>query len=180
MDNDGWPDIYVSVHVRQNGVTAPLVLRNEGGHSPAVRFSSVSFTVADDGLRDRGYGAAGPTVDFDRDGRLDALIAEWWSDRPAVLYRNTTRSGNYLDVTGLPIGTRIEIFHPGRMGSPEALLGRTEIMTGYGYSSGQETAAHFGLGGHDTVDLRALLPHGGATIERPGAIANRRLTISSR
>ena len=73
------------------------------------------------------------------------------------------------------IGTRVEIYEPGRLGDPKALVGRSEIATGYGYSSGQEAVAHFGLADRQRVDVRLVLPHGGPTIDRAGVAANQRL-----
>src|SRR5262249_14854849 len=90
FDNDGWPDIYISVHVIQGDSVGPLTLRNDGNGGDYPHFSTAPFTVADDGLRDRGYAAAGPSGDFDRDGRLDIVMTEWWPDRDSVLYRNVS------------------------------------------------------------------------------------------
>lgn len=72
-------------------------------------------------------------------------------------------------------GARVEVFEAGRLG--EVLIGFSEIMSGFGYSSGQEAVAHFGLSHREFVDVRAVLPHGGATLERLGVIANQRLTV---
>ena len=185
MDNDGWPDIYISVHVEQEGAVVPLVLRNDGGGGPTPHFSTPLFVVADEGMRDRGYGASGPTGDFDRDGRLDVFITEWWPDRDSVLYRNTSASGNYLEVIVRPtdganrmgIGARVEVFEAGRLGEAEALIGRCEIMSGFGYSSGQEAVAHFGLADRELVDVRVVLPHGGATLDREGIADGQRLVV---
>ena len=57
-------------------------------------------------------------------------------------------------------------------------MGRSEIATGYGYSSGQEAVAHFGLADREQVDLRIVLPHGGSVVERAGVAANQRLVLS--
>ena len=37
--------------------------------------------------------------------------------------------------------------------APDALLGCREIAVGFGYGSGQEAIAHFGLGDRDAVDV---------------------------
>jgi enediyne biosynthesis protein E4 len=184
MDNDGWPDIVVSVHAVQEGAATPLVFRNRGGDVPT--FETPPFSVPADRESNLGYWPAAPTVDFDRDGRLDLLGVEWVPSRDSLLYRNVSRAGNYLDVMVRPadganamgIGARIEVYESGHLGDPAALVGRTEIATGYGYSSGQEAVAHFGLADREQVDLRIVLPHGGEVIERADVAANQRLVLS--
>lgn len=180
MDNDGWPDLYFSVNVDVDGTRMPLVYRHDGSTGPPT-FTANSLTPAPP-EKDRNYGAAGPTADIDRDGRLEMLITDWWPDGGSVLYRNTSISGNYLEVevrgaNSMGIGAKVYVYEPGRLGDGEALVGLMEIATGYGYSSGQEAVAHFGLADRDRVDLRVVLPHGGATLDRRGVSANQRLTI---
>jgi hypothetical protein len=185
MDNDGWPDIVVSVHAVQGGAFTPLVFHNRGSRNVA-RFETPPFTVPYDRDSNLGYWPAAPTVDVDRDGRLDLLGVEWYPSRDSLLYRNVSRAGNYLEVEVRPtenanamgIGARVEIYEPGHLGDVRALKGRAEIATGYGYSSGQEAIAHFGLADRRQVDLRVVLPHGGPTIERADVAANQRLIIS--
>ena len=184
MDNDGWPDIVVSVHAVQEGTATPLVFHNRSTRDVAS-FETPPFTVPYDRDSNLGYWPAAPTVDIDRDGRLDLLGVEWYAGSDSLLYRNVSRAGNYLEVELRPgagvnamgIGARIEIYEPEHLGDAEALVGRSEIATGYGYSSGQEAVAHFGLADRQRVDLRVVLPHGGPTVEHAGVAANQRLVI---
>jgi enediyne biosynthesis protein E4 len=184
IDNDGWPDIVVSVHAVQDGNATPLVFRNRGGDVPA--FETPPFSVPAERGSNLGYWPAAPTLDFDRDGRLDLFAVEWVPGRDSLLYRNVSRAGNFLQVAVRPadginamgIGARIEVYEPGHLGQPAALVGRSEIAAGYGYSSGQEAVAHVGLADRKQVDLRVVLPHGGAVIDRAGVPANQRLMIS--
>ncbi|MGI9420618.1 MAG: CRTAC1 family protein [Geminicoccaceae bacterium] len=194
MDNDGWPDIVISVHVVRNGIAQPLVLRNEGvsGGDGVPRFDDTPFSVPADRKTNLGYWPAAPTLDFDHDGRLDILGVEWFPSRDSPLYHNVSRSGHYLGVAiqGVPgvntmgIGAKVEIFEPGRLGEMDALLGAGEISTGYGYSSGQDARVHFGLADREAVDLRITLPHGapdgGTVIERSGVAADQWLILSGR
>jgi hypothetical protein len=174
----------VSVHAVQDGAATPLVFRNRGGDVPA--FETPPFSVPAERGSNLGYWPAAPTLDYDRDGRLDLFGAEWVPGRDSLLYRNVSRAGNFLQVAVRPgdgsnamgVGARIEVYEPGHLGQPGALVGRGEIALGYGYSSGQEAVAHFGLAEREQVDLRVVLPHGGAVIERAGVAANQRLTIS--
>ena len=185
MDNDGWPDIVVSVHAMQERAATPLVFRNQGSRDVPT-FETRPFSVPRDRDLNLGYWPAAPSVDFDRDGRLDLLGVEWLASRDSLLYRNVSRAGNYLQVAVRPtagsnamgIGARVEIYESRRLGDPKALVGRSEIATGYGYSSGQEAVVHLGLADRQQVDLRVVLPHDGPVIERVGIAANQRLTVS--
>ncbi len=184
MDNDGWPDLVLSVHVVQDGVPGPLILRNRGGADIPV-FDAIGVADPTDQEAYLGYWPGAPTLDFDRDGRLDILGIEWFPSLDSPLYRNVSQSGNYLDVAVLQasgtnamgIGAHVEIFESGRLGEDDALIGFGEIATGYGYSSGQEALVHFGLADRDKVDIRISLPHGGEVIERQSVAANQRLIL---
>ena len=188
MDNDGWPDIVVSVLAYRKGAVTPLVFRHNGHGDDVPTFSTLPFTVAaENGGQGLGYWPAAPTFDFDRDGRLDILGVEWEASLDSPLYRNVSTGGHYLEVAvrsaqssnSLGIGSRVEIFEPGYLGDRDALVGRGEIATGYGYSSGQEAVVHFGLADRDRVDLRVTLPHGGPVIEQVATEADQRLTLTT-
>ncbi len=61
---------------------------------------------------------------------------------------------------------------------PRRCLGSREIGIGYGYCSGQEAVAHFGLGKLDAVDIDVILPHGKGKWVQKGVKANQRLTAT--
>jgi hypothetical protein len=104
--------------------------------------------------------------------------------RPLLL-RTATPGGNGLDVrvaggmgvNRMGVGSRVKVYPAGQLGRAEALLGCREIAVGYGWCSGQEAAAHFGLGPAAAVDLEVVLPHGKGTVVRKGVRVNRRLTV---
>src|SRR5207247_5514242 len=91
------------------------------------------------------YTAPGPSADFDRDGRLDLFLANWWVNSRSLLLRNETPGGNWLQVavqgaavpgSSVPalnrngIGAVVRVYPAGKMGQPAALLGAREISSG--------------------------------------------------
>lgn len=233
FDNDGWPDLSVSIVKFAGGQVYPYVFRNLGvpanSDGAVPRFTLVGpeandFPTAEDRqIKQSGvffkkmiadgkviYTAPGPTADFDQDGRLDMFLPSWWPERRSLLLRNETAAGHWLQVAGAAntpaantpaantpkerlaaaasppgtrrvnrqhLGTRIEIYLPGRIGEPAALLGCRELCTGFGYASAQPAIAHLGLGPHATVDVRLVAPHGGSARELRNVRANQQLVV---
>ncbi len=100
-----------------------------------------------------------------------------------MLLKNETKGGNWLQVAvdnaaeGVNrqgVGAQISIYAAGTKGP---LLGYGEIAAGYGYSSGQEAVAHFGLGDLKTVDIWVTWPGGKGTMIRTRVAANQRITL---
>ncbi len=209
FDNDGKADIYVSIVKFKDGKPYPVIFRNEGNDEKGVpRFKEYSWSVNDfpNGedlatkrtgaffekmLKDKKimYMAAGPSCDYDRDGRLDLFLANWWLEDRSLLLRNETNSGNWLAVTleggnginRMGIGATVMIYPAGTL-SPEhkgdaTLLAKREIQIGYGYCSGQEAAAHFGLGDRDSVDISVTIRGQKQLIQRMTVKANQRVHI---
>jgi hypothetical protein len=203
-DNDGWPDLSVSVVKFAGGQPHPVIFRNLGVKDGLPKFHAAAlevndFPTADDiepkssklfferTLRERKiiYAAPGPTADYDNDGRLDMFLPMWWPEARSLLLKNETPGGNWLDVTvhggkqlsSTGIGTRINVYPAGKLGDAKSMIGCREIATGFGYASGQPAIAHFGLGSVDLVDLQIVLPHGRGTLERKGVKANERMVI---
>jgi enediyne biosynthesis protein E4 len=132
------------------------------------------------------YAAAAPSADYDRDGRLDLVLVNWWEESRSLLLRNETPGGNWLDVrvegkgsvNRMGVGAKVSVYPAGKLGQAGEMLGRREIAIGYGWCSGQEAVAHFGLGGVAAVDVEVLLPHGKGKVVRKGVKANQRITVS--
>lgn len=205
FDNDGRPDIYTSIVKFAEGKPHPVIFRNLGNRGGLPQFKEYALGVNDfptdedraikrsgtffeKMVKDRKivYSAPGPSCDFDRDGRLDLFLANWWAELPSLLLRNETPSGNWLDVqvagsdgvNRMGIGSRVVIYESGKLGDAGALLGCREIATGYGYASSQEAVAHFGLGDRSAVDVEIVLPHGKGTIKKGNVKANQRIRLS--
>ncbi len=205
FDNDGLPDIYTSIVKFKDGRPYPVIYKNLGVKDGIPRFADTTEGVNDfpnaDFLKIKKtndvwdhivkekkiiYMAAAPSCDFNRDGKLDLFLANWWLESPSLLLRNETPGGNWLDVmvegsagvNRMGIGSRINVYPAGKLGDATARLGFREIAIGYGYCSGQEAVAHFGLGSVARVDVEVLLPHGKGTLTRKDVPANQRLKIA--
>lgn len=160
FDNDGWPDLYFSTaKLRQDGSAIPLVYQHAGVKDGIPSFKPISA------WQDPGepvYFPAGPSCDVDGDGRIDLLPINWFRGNESRLLWNASASENAwlrISVVGKSfnrqgIGTRVEVFDRGNR------IGCQEISTGYGYASGQEAKAHFGLGNARIVDVRIRFPNG--------------------
>jgi len=179
FDNDGWPDIYMSAAHLVEGKATPLIYRHTGLRDGLPRFEP-TWPVA----KANAYYPAGPSCDYDGDGRIDLFLINWFTDNHSRLLRNTSATKAWLDVrvTGkttnrMGIGAKVSVFAAGKLGMPESLLGHHEIGIGYGYASGQLPVAHFGLGDAATVDVRVTLPGGKTTIDKPGVKANQVLEV---
>ncbi|MDB5336906.1 MAG: hypothetical protein JWN70_2525 [Planctomycetaceae bacterium] len=204
FDNDGWPDISVSMVKFVDGQPHPIIFRNQGLTDGLPRFKADALAVndfpleVDQQLTQTGkffkkmladekviYTAPGPTGDFDNDGRLDMFLPSWWPERRSLLLHNETRGGNWLQVqlqgpvgvNAMGIGARLNVYPAGQFGNRAALLGCREMATGYGYASAQPAISHFGLGGIERVDLEIIWPHGKGRMERRDVTVNQRLNL---
>lgn len=204
FDNDGWPDIYVSIVKFKGGKPCPVIYKGLGMKDGIPQFRDDAWgvndfpTANDVALKRSGpffekvlkdkkiiYMAAGPSADFDRDGKLDLFLANWWVESKSLLLRNETPGGHWLDVrvegkdgvNRMGVGAKVQVFPAGKLGQADALLGEREIAIGYGYCSGQEAVAHFGLGKIDSVDVAVVLPHGKGTITHKAVPADKPLVV---
>jgi hypothetical protein len=195
----------VSVVIFKDGKPCPVIYKNQGVKDGIPRFredatAQIDFPNAEDKaikktgaffdkiLKDKKiiYMAAGPSADFDRDGKIDLFLANWWIEARSLLLRNETPSGKWLDVrvkgksgmNRMGIGSRINVYPTGKLGDAGSLLGSREIQIGYGYCSGQEAVAHFGLGKADAVDVEVVLPQKKGKTVQKGVKANQRIVVS--
>jgi hypothetical protein len=198
-------DIYTSiVKFAPDGAPHPVIFRNEGLKDGLPMFREYALavndfpTAEDKALAGSGeffekvekehkiiYMAPGPSGDYDRDGRLDLFLGNWWVTQRSLLLKNESKSGNWLDVlvagsegvNRQGIGALVRVYRPGMLGKPEGLIAAKEIAVGFGYASGQEAAAHIGLGDLAACDVEIILPHGKGRLERKAVAANQRLTL---
>lgn len=204
FDNDGWPDLLMSLIKFADGVPHPLIYRNLGVRDGLPRFEERAmavndFPTAEDKAVSRTgaffdkmvqerkvlYTAPAPSGDFDNDGRQDIFFASWWAKAPSLLLHNETPGGKWLKVevrgpagvNRMGIGSAVRIYPAGKLGDAAALLGHREIAAGYGYTSGQEAVTHFGLGETAAVDIEVILPHGKGKLKRTGVPANQRIVV---
>ena len=173
FDNDGWPDIYLSVGWRDaEGKIEPVIFRHAG-----LKDGLPQFELPRNPSQNMVYFPAGPTVDVDRDGRVDLFLVNWFAGNHSRLKRNRSPSGNWLAVefegrksNRMGIGTKLRATNQGE------LIFAGEMSIGYGYASGQEAVLHIGLGHRNQADLEVVFPSG-IKLARKSVKANQRLRI---
>ena len=168
FDNDGWPDVYFSSVWMDGSAVAPMVYRNLGVKRGLPQFELPRKPSDEARLA---YFPAGPSGDFDGDGRVDLFLVNWFHGNFSRLLRNVSRQNRWLDVRVLGrrlnrmgIGAKVRVYTAGGLNRDAELLGFQEIGTGYGFGSGQAPVAHFGLGSVAIVDVAIALPDGSTRV----------------
>lgn len=204
FNNDGLPDILVSITKFVGDQGQPIIYRNTGIKNGTPKFVLDGWDVNDfpkpdeaskpsgkfyeDMLKNHQvtYTAPAPTADFDNDGKLDIFFGSWWTEQRSQLLKNETPGGKWLQVVvkgdgkkmnAQGIGANIKLYEAGKLGDPAALVGHKEMAIGFGYVSGQPAIAHFGLGDRAAVDVEVTLPHGRGKLVRKAVTADQRITI---
>jgi hypothetical protein len=180
FDNDGWPDIYTSAAwLGGSGAVTPLIYRGQGIKDGIPRFVPSRPIEAP-----MVYYPAGPSGDFDNDGRLDLFLINWFQGNHCRLLHNTSPKKNWLQVqvtsrgkmNRMGIGARVMVSAAVKTGRGDPpWIGAQEVSTGYGYASGQPALCHFGLGNVEKVFVRVVPPQGQAVMRE--VAANQRVVI---
>jgi enediyne biosynthesis protein E4 len=171
LNNDGWPDLVTTASSSEGAMPAVFLSQGLDGDVPV--FS------APEGLGSKQYWVAGPSADYDRDGRLDLFLVEWEPSLPSLLLRNESEAGHWLEVSvdgtnGHGIGWLIEVYE-GDGTDPGGLLGAREITVTQGYSAGVLPIAHFGLGEATEVTVQLTPPGGADAILLEGVAADQHI-----
>jgi len=179
FDNDGDMDILVAT--REN-----FIYTNTGAGPDGIPFfTGPTGSNAPEGGLD--YWPAGPTADYDRDGRLDFFGAQWYAYITSPLLRNVTEGdADYISIgINIPseknrngIGATVRIYKPGQSGKKDALLGIKCISVANGYSSGTTAEAHFGTPGYSKVDIEVKMPCNGRTYISKGVTTRQLFTFN--
>jgi hypothetical protein len=176
FDNDGFKDLitansHANDRVEEFEAAAyrqpNALFRNVGG-----KFEDVSAAAGEDfttARANRGVSVA----DFDRDGRLDAVITEL-GERPRLLRNVSEETNRWLSLRLVGtrsnrdgIGTRI------RVGSQS-----NDMTSSAGYASSSLSPVHFGLGPAKTVERMELRWPSGTTQVLTDVAINRVLTVT--
>lgn len=143
-DNDGLKDIY-TVNDSYFSPFPNVLYRNQGG----MVFQNISSGTS---LASMYGGYGGASADFNLDGKLDLVLANYGADGNQLFLNAGTAMGNWIafDLEGIvsnrsAIGARIEVYNGG-------IRQIEEISAGSGYASQNALVQHFGLGQASTVD----------------------------
>ncbi|MCA9753011.1 MAG: VCBS repeat-containing protein [Gemmatimonadetes bacterium] len=116
-------------------------------------------------------------ADYDLDGDLDLAVGNEHSPNDNALYINQENDSDWLSLTLVGhfhdlgagfsnrsgIGAKVAVYEAGFLGDAGHLLGFREIEAHGGFSSQNDIAAHFGLPGQATVDVRITWPGSAGT-----------------
>jgi hypothetical protein len=160
-------DTFADIFVAQEDDRPALIFRNLGESPPKFAEQELPHPGADDSTaHNKPVGFA----DFDRDGRVDVVVAGTDGSR-INLYRNTTDLGSHrwLHIKA-PIGARVGV-------KTGELIQFRDVTAGSSRASQNEHSVRFGLGNFTGAEwVFVLYPWGGrsARINVPG---NQHLTI---
>lgn len=176
LDNDGTQDlVHTTRHYLADRGTdgpAPVPTRPRIWRGTAAGFERLNATAA--GFEtSNGRGVA--TLDYDRDGRRDIVLADHHGN--VKLYENRNEAGNWLQVALDGDGSRTilgtEVYVTTDAGTQFRYLN-----AGADFLSQDSRLVHVGLGQDDTVDVRVVWPDG--TVHRHGNVAaNSRIVVST-
>lgn len=176
-NNDGFLDLYrLQNNDYDRTAVAVLSLNNGVGNFKSAGYNGATIVGAD--------ARSCVAHDFDADGDLDLYVTTKLFENVYLQNESNIAANKWIqivtrgpkgDVGG--IGSKIDVYEAGRLGSPFAFLGRREVVTAQGYLSGTSAVQHFGLGQNTACDVRVTLTDG-TVVEKRNVAANQRIEIA--
>ena len=153
FDNDTWPDLLAI----GDSIESRFLYRNIYGQS----FEQQTLPLRAEGPTEPCVTAA--FADYDRDGRVDVILARLDSSPPELLHNETSSVGNWISIylSGAPdpLGALVEV-SPSSLADGEHVL-RRQLLSQTSKGAQNERALHFGLGSAKSVDVTVTWPMGG-------------------
>ncbi|SRR6266496_851513 len=179
LDNDGWPDLFITT-----GSVYPQVekiLPQYPAKGPRLLFRNLGNGSFEELLEEAGPGVAAQHCsrgcafgDFDNDGDLDILIVNL-NEPPSLLRNDLSGSNHWLKVKLIgtksnrsAIGARVIASYGGRKQAQE-------VMSQSSFYSCNDPRLHFGLGTEERADLEVRWPSG--LVNKFNGVSSDRLVV---
>jgi hypothetical protein len=175
LDNDGWPDLFMTT-----GSVYPQIenkLPQFPSKGPRVVFRNLGNGKFEELIDEAGPGIAEPHCsrgcafgDFDNDGDIDILIVNL-NEPPSLLRNDVPGDNHWLKVKLIgtqsnrsAIGARVVVHYDGKKQAQQ-------LLSQSSFYSANDPRFHFGLGAAKSADLEIYWPNG--LVEKfPNVIAN--------
>ncbi|NOT01445.1 MAG: CRTAC1 family protein [Phycisphaerales bacterium] len=173
LDNDGLRDAWVvngstledRHDTRRLVAQKPFVFWNRGSQG-YVEVAARASTVLDRPIVGRG----GAQVDFDKDGRMDLIVAVHGGE-PLVLRNTSAKVGHWVRVLLRQVGGNTRALGARVYVSAGGTTQMAEVGASSSYLSQDDLAVHFGVGAATQVEsLRIVWPDGAEEVHRGVAV----------
>jgi len=180
LDNDGWPDLFMTTGSVYPQIEKKLPqFRSKG---PRVVFRNLGNGKFEELIEEAGPGVAEPHCsrgcafgDFDNDGDIDILIVNL--NEPPSLLRNDVRGDNHwlkIKLIGTQsnrsaIGARVVVHYGGKKQSQQ-------LLSQSSFYSANDPRLHFGLGAAKSADLEIYWPNG--LVEKFPSVSANQLVVA--
>ncbi|MGA9811981.1 MAG: CRTAC1 family protein [Terriglobales bacterium] len=180
LDNDGWPDLFMTT-----GSVYPQIekkLPQFPSKGPRVVFRNLGNGKFEELIEEAGPGVAALHCsrgcafgDFDNDGDIDILIVNL--NEPPSLLRNDVRGDNHwlkVKLIGTQsnrsaIGARVVAHYGGKKQAQQ-------VLSQSSFYSANDPRLHFGLGGAKSADLEIFWPNG--LVEKFPSVSANQLVVA--
>lgn len=158
VDNDADMDMFLLNNSEKDPGAVPYLFLNDGHGNLEKTTCGVEVPAQD--ARAVGFG------DIDNDGDIDFYLTAKFGRN--YLLRNDLKSSNhYIDILCIGpggdyggFGSKVYVYEPGYLGSPNHLLGFQESVSNTAYLCQNQTALHFGLAQYSSCDIRIIRTDG--------------------